>query len=132
MAHGVGALISVNMIIKRPSVTLRLLFGEETGNFVECGLPVASRGNDLDAVTGRQNHSLMDRRIAAQARQSILHVGILERDAFAHFDRRAAMVQSDDDDLVLHELFEPAPMPAGEKRVSQKKVAENDTETDHR
>ena len=42
------------------------------------------------------------------------------------------MVQTDDDDLVLHRLFEPAPMPGGRDGISPQKIAEHDTETAHR
>ena len=42
------------------------------------------------------------------------------------------MIQTDDDDLVLHRLFEPAPMPGGKDSISPQKIAEHDAETEHR
>ena len=41
------------------------------------------------------------------------------------------MVQTDDDDLVLHRLSEPAPMPGGKDGISPQKIAEHDAETEH-
>ena len=67
-----------------------------------------------------------------QVHQRLPDVDILESHALAHFDRRAAMVQPDNDDLFLHDLFEPPPVPAGKNRVAPEKVAENHTKADHR
>ena len=41
------------------------------------------------------------------------------------------MVQTDDDDLVLHRLAEPAPMPGGKNGISPQIIAEHDAETEH-
>ena len=41
------------------------------------------------------------------------------------------MIQPDDDDVFTHALFEPASMPAGEKRISPKKISEHDAKTEH-
>ena len=41
------------------------------------------------------------------------------------------MVQTDNDDVFVHALFEPASMPAGEERIPPKKIAEDDAEPEH-
>src|SRR5512147_2694496 len=41
------------------------------------------------------------------------------------------MVQTDDDDFLLHGLLKPASMPAGENRIAPEEITEHDAETDH-
>ena len=95
------------------------------------GLRIGDRRDHFDAVASRENHAFLDGRIAAQPHQRVAHIAVFESDAFAHFDGRATVIQTDDDDLFLHGLFEPAPMPAGEQGFAPEKVTKHDAESEH-
>ena len=62
----------------------------------------------------------------------VTHIGIFESDALAHFDGRAAVIEPDDDNVFVHDLFETPTMTAGKHGVAQKEIAEHDAKTEHR
>ena len=132
MAHRIVPPVNVDVIIERFRKPMRSLVVEKSADVVRSGLAITRSRNHLDAITSRQDDAFIDGGILAQAGQCAAYVGALECDAFAHFDGRAAMVQPDDNNIFAHALFEPASMPAGEKRISPKKISEHDAETEHR
>src|SRR5918996_6105759 len=127
MAHRFGASIRVDVILQRKRISMRLLVAKKFRDVAKCRLTIVRRRNDLDSVAGRENHAFMDRRVITQTRQGSAHIRIFECDALTHFDGGASMAKTDDDNLVLHSLFEPASMAGGEKRVSPQEGAKNDT-----
>jgi hypothetical protein len=120
------------MAIQRLWMSAGSLLIEKFADFFRSGLAIAGGRNDFDPVASRQDHAFLNSRIFVQAPQSVSNIGALECNAFTHLDGRAAMIQTDDDDVFTHALFEPAPMPAGEQSVPPKKVPEHDAEAEHR
>ena len=108
------------------------LLGQECFDFFRSRHTIQRRRHDLDTVASGQNDALLDRRVGPQPPQRLMDVSSLEGDAFSHFDRRAPMIHTNDDNFFVHLLFEPASMPAGKNRISQQKIADDHRKSYHR
>ena len=82
--------------------------------------PSRVHADHLDAVAGADHGRLVDALERAQLAVHVVDLLVGERHRFAHVDRRGAVVEADDEHLVLHQ---PNDLPCGRPRLRLK----NDT-----
>jgi hypothetical protein len=58
----------------------------------------------LDPITGRENHSLFNRRESMETPQGISQQGTFKGNLFPHLDWSGAVIEPNDDDLPIHDL----------------------------
>jgi hypothetical protein len=94
--HGVLLAELVKMRVERTGVHVKVIAQESA----KIGVSVHSERDDLDAVAGRDHHTLFDSRISCQLSAGIRQARLRDGQPLADFQRRALMVQSNE--LISH------------------------------
>ena len=98
MAHRVFLTEFVEMSIEHAGIQVEVVVQESA----KISVTIHRVRDDLDAVAGRDHHTLFDSGIGGQLAAGIGQARFRDRQPLADFERRALMIQTDE--LVSHEV----------------------------